>query len=116
MPFFFIAPVWLLCVGTGLILLFFRHLRTIGYFVIAVPTGATLVSFVLSTSVFFLIPSFTTPYPQWAGAAILSGYVIALAMGGLVGGAGAFLIVFRLTMRGRLRIPGTPWPRRGRLP
>jgi uncharacterized PurR-regulated membrane protein YhhQ (DUF165 family) len=114
-PYFIIAPVWVLCVGIGLIMLFFRRLRTMGYFVIAVPTGATLVSFVLSTSVFFLIPNVTTPYPQWTGAAILGGYLVALGLGALLGGAGAFLIVFRMVMRGRLPIAGTPWPRRGRL-
>jgi hypothetical protein len=54
MPFFFIIPVWLLLVAVGLILLFFARFRMLGYFVIAVPTGATVISFLLSTSVFSL--------------------------------------------------------------
>ncbi len=97
MPFFFIIPVWLLCVAVGLILLLFAHLRKLGYFVIAIPTGATVISFFLSTSVFF-IASRLLPLPSrpWYGVLILAVYVSALVLGALLGAIGAFLFVLKL--------------------
>jgi hypothetical protein len=97
MPFFFILPVWATCVAIGVVLLFFRSLRTIAYFVIAVPTGAMLVSFALSTSVLYLVPRFVhEPHPQWFGVALIAGYVIALVVGALIGALGAFLLLLKL--------------------
>jgi hypothetical protein len=81
MPFFFILPVWAFCVVIGVALLFFRDLRRFAYFVIALPTGATL-SFALSTSVLLVVPPIAPgPHPQWFGIALIVGYVIALVLG-----------------------------------
>jgi hypothetical protein len=100
MPFFFILPVWVLCVVIGVALLFFRDLRRIAYFVIAVPTGATLVSFALSTSVLYFAPRVAPePHPQWFGIALIIGYAIAIALGALIGAFGAFLLLLKLPTR-----------------
>jgi len=100
MPFFFIVPVWLLCVGAGIILLYIRPLRRLGFFVITVPTGATLASFLLSTSVLFTFPSLSFPaHPQWTGIEVISCYLIALVLGAILGAAGAFWCTDRLLNR-----------------
>jgi hypothetical protein len=86
MPFFLIAPVWLLCVVAGGIMLFVRRLRKIGYFVMAVSTGATLASFRLSTFVLFVFPRLSfLSHMHWAGIAVLSSYAIALVLGAVLG-------------------------------
>jgi hypothetical protein len=103
MPFFFILPVWAFCVVIGVALLFFRNLRRIGSYVIAVPTGATLVSFTLSTSVLYLVPRFAhEPHPQWLGIALIAGYLIALVLGALLGALGAFLLLLKLPAKKRV--------------
>jgi hypothetical protein len=97
MPFFFIVPVWLLCVGVGVTMLFVRRLRKIGYFVISVPTGATLASFLLSTSVLFAFPRFLSQsHPQWVGFAVIASYVIAIVLGAFLGAIASFWLTFRL--------------------
>jgi hypothetical protein len=97
MLFFFVLPVWAICVVVGVALLFFSELRRIAYFVIAIPTGATLVSFALSTSVLYLVPRLThEPHPQWFGVAMIGGYVIALFLGALIGAIVMFLLILRL--------------------
>lgn len=74
MPFFFIMPVWAFCVVIGVALLFFRNPRRIAYFVIAVPTGAMLRSFALSTLVLYLFPRVAhESHPQWYGIALIAG-------------------------------------------
>jgi hypothetical protein len=100
MPYFFIVPVWAVSVAIGVVLLFFRDLRRIAYFVMAVPTGATLVSFALSTLVLYLAPRVThEPHQQWFGIALIAGYLIALVLGALIGALGAFLLLLKLPAR-----------------
>jgi heme/copper-type cytochrome/quinol oxidase subunit 1 len=102
-PFFFILPVWAFCVLVGATLLFFRDLRRIAYFVIAVPTGAMLVSFALSTSVLYLVPRVAhESHPQWFGIALMTGYLIALVVGALLGALAAFLVLVKLPTRKRV--------------
>ena len=100
MPFFFILPVWAFCIVIGAALLFFRDLRRIAYFVIAVPTGATFASFALSTSVLYLVPRIAhEPHPKWFGIALIAGYLIALVLGALIGALGAFFLLLKLPAR-----------------
>ena len=100
MLFFFIMPVWAFCIVIGVALLFFRNLRRIAYFVIAVPTGAMLVAFALSTSVLYLLPRVAhAPHPQWFGIALIAGYLIALVLCALLG---AFLLLLKLPTRKRM--------------
>lgn len=97
MPFFFILPVWAFCMLIGMALMFFRDLRKLARFVIALPTGATLASFALSTAVLYFVPHFAhEPHPQWLGLALIVEYLVALAVGALLGATGAFLLVLKL--------------------
>jgi hypothetical protein len=97
MPFFFIAPLWLLCVLSGIVLLFSAHSRRLGYFVIGVPTGATIGSFVLSISIFWLIPSFLIQsLGSWGGVALIAAYCVALGLGGFAGGIAMWWLLRRM--------------------
>jgi hypothetical protein len=100
MPFFFIAPLWLLCVALGVVLLLFRATRRVAYFVITIPTGATLVSFILSTAVFFLFPNISAPsHPLLLGSAVLATYLVVLVVGAALGGFGALWLTHKLIVR-----------------
>ena len=96
MPFFFIAPLWLLCVAAGAILIFAGR-RRIGAYVVSVSTGATVVSLVLSTAVLFLFPRlpFRLP-PQWNAISLISAYLMAILLGGVAGAAGAFWLTAKI--------------------
>jgi len=97
MPFFFIVPLWLAFLVAGTILLFFPRLRNVGYFVIAVPTGATLASFLLSTAVLVLVPRLMPqPGRSWYGVFLVATYLAAIVLGALLGAISAFLLTIKL--------------------
>ena len=101
MPFFFIVPLWLVCLTVGSALLFGRRSRKIGQFVIAVSTGATLVSLALSTGVLYLLPHLLPqPSRSWYGVLLVTFYAGAVGVGALAGGAAGFWAVFRFKARG----------------
>jgi hypothetical protein len=78
MPFFSVLPLWAFCVLAGVVLLFFHSLRRIGYFVIAIPTGAALASFAPSTLVLYCVPRLAGErHGYWLGVALIAGYGIA---------------------------------------
>ena len=97
MPFFFIVPVWLLALFLGIVLTFFSQLRTLGLYVIAVPTGATLISFLLSTAVLYVLPR-VMPQPgrSWYGLFLIACYLGAMGVGGLLGAVAGVLSVRKL--------------------
>ena len=69
----------------------------------AVPTGATLVSFAVSTSVLYLVPRVPREsHPQRFGIAFISGYLIALVVGEMLGAPAAFLLLVKLPTRKRV--------------
>lgn len=67
---------------------------------LAVPTGATLVSFALSNSVLYFGPRLAhEAHASWVGIFLVAVYLITLLLGALLGGLGAFLIVLKLQQR-----------------
>jgi len=49
-PFFFVLPLWVLAVVTGIVMVCIQRLRRAGIYVDTVSTFATVISFVLSTA------------------------------------------------------------------
>jgi hypothetical protein len=97
MPFFFIVPLWLMFLVVGTILLFFPNLRRAGYFVIAIPTGATIASFLLSTAVLIVVPRLMPqPARSWYGIFLVATYLASIALGALLGALGAFFAIVKL--------------------
>jgi hypothetical protein len=98
MPFFFIVPVWLLCVLCVVVLLCFPRFRRLGLYAINISTAATVVSLLLSTAVLFLG---TRVGPlrvgQWSGIALIGAYVLAIGVGALIGGLGGFLLTRKVS-------------------
>lgn len=100
MPLSLLARIWLSCVTLGAILLFFSTTRKLAYFLIFVPTGAAIASFVLTIAVYFFLPQFVAPTnPTWLAPAVDATYVIALLFGPLVGGLIAFWLTRKLIAR-----------------
>jgi hypothetical protein len=97
MPFFFMVPVWLMAVLLGIVLTFFVQLRRLGFYVIAVPTGATVISFLLSTAVLYLVPRvMPQPARSWYGILLIVAYIGAMGAGALFGAITGFLLVRRV--------------------
>jgi hypothetical protein len=100
MPFFFIVPVWMLCVLSGIVLLCFQSLRRIGFYAISVSTTATLASFFLSTAILYLGPRIGTQWMgRWAGVVLTGAYLLAIGVGALVGALGGFVFTRKLLPR-----------------
>ena len=97
MAFFFIIPLWLLCLLMGTALACFQGLRRTGFYVIAVSTGGTLVSLLLSTAVFFLGTRIGAKhFGTWSGVALIGTYVLGIVAGGLIGSVSGFLLSRKL--------------------
>lgn len=102
MPFFFIAPIWLLCVLIGLASLASSRLRFLASYLILGSTFGLLASFVLSTVPLLLVPkalAMVRYEGSIGGILIVVGYVTGLLTGGLAGIAGGGVIACRLNRR-----------------
>ena len=97
MPFFFIVPLWIIALVIGIALTFSARFRTFGLYVVAVPTGATLISFLLSTAVLFILPRvMPQPSRSWYGVFLILMYLGAIGAGGLIGATTGFFVVKKL--------------------
>jgi hypothetical protein len=97
MAFFLIIPVWLVCVLIGIALACFQGLRRTGIYLIAVSTGGTLLSLLLSTAVLFLGPRMGfRHFGKWSGVALIGTYVFAIVAGGLIGSVSGFSLTRKL--------------------
>jgi hypothetical protein len=95
--FFLVISVWLVCLLIGTALACFQGVRRPGIYVIAVSTGGTLLSLLLSTAVLFLGPRIGFQhFGQWRGIALIGAYILAVIAGGLIGSASGFFLTRRL--------------------
>jgi hypothetical protein len=91
MPFFFIAPVWLLCVVAGVVTLFFRNMRRYGLFIIVASTSAMVLALALSTGVLLAlvkIGDVTGIQGGYAKFVAIILYLISIPAGLFLGGVG----------------------------
>src|SRR5215470_9809489 len=103
MAFFLIIPVWVACLLIGTALACFQGLRRAGIYVIAVSTGGTALSLLLSTAVLFLGPRMGFQrFGQWRGIALIGTYILAIITGGLIGSASGFFLTRKLLPRRQL--------------
>lgn len=99
-PFFFIVPVWMLCVLSGIVLLCFQRFRRTGLYAISTSTTATLVSFSLSTTILYLGPRIGAQWMgRWSGVVVIGAYLLAIGVGALIGALGGFLLTRKLLPR-----------------
>ncbi len=100
MPFFFIAPVWMLCVLFGIVLLCLQRFRRIGVYAISISTTATLVSFLLSTAILYFGSRIGAQWMgRWSGAVVMGAYLLAIGIGALIGALVGFLFARKLLPR-----------------
>jgi hypothetical protein len=101
--FFLIIPVWIFCVLTGTALVCFQGLRRTGIYLIAVSTGGTFLSLLLSTVVLFFGPRIGFKhFGRWSGVALIGTYVLAVVAGGLIGSVSGFSLTRKLLPPRRL--------------
>lgn len=103
MAFFLIITRWLGCLLMGAALACFQTLRRAGIYVIAISTGGTLLSLLLSTAVLFLGPKIGFEhFGKWAGVALIGTYILAALAGGVIGLLSGFSLTRRLLPPRRL--------------
>jgi hypothetical protein len=101
--FLLIIPVWLVCLLIGTVLACFQGVRRAGIYLIAVSTGGTLLSLLLSTAVLFLGPRIGFQhFGQLRGVALIGTYILAIIAGGLIGSGSGFLLTRKLLPRRQL--------------
>jgi hypothetical protein len=98
MPFFFIVPVWILCLVVGGTMFCSARLRSLSLYLLFTSTGFTVFSFLCSTLV--LVAAGKWPGLFWhSGLVTLVGYVGALLAGGAVGIAVGLLLAYKINCR-----------------
>jgi len=99
MPFFFIVPVWFLCVITGVMLCFFKRSRFLSLYLVLSSTGGAILSLVLSTFLLWLAPKLVSNEPRWGGPILIAAYLLSLAVGGVIGVAAGFVAAAKINRR-----------------
>ncbi len=107
MPFFFIAPLWLLAIAAGLSLLFFRRLRFLSSYLVLASTGGLVLSLLASTLVLWLGTSIFNNRNGWAAIVVIGGYLASIPVFGLVGVLLGILAARRINRRLRWTWIGT---------
>ncbi len=97
MPFFFIVPLWILCILAGVILLFFKRFRFLSMYVLLSSTGGLLASFLLSLALLFVAAKFVGGTPV-AWIALLA-YLAGIFLGGAVGIIAGAVLAWRFNRR-----------------
>jgi hypothetical protein len=105
MPFFLIAPVWLLFVVIGVSLCFFRQTRFLSWYFVLVSSTGMFVSFVLSTLLLWVIPRLFGSMSSWARWIFIALYLASIAFGGLIGAAAGFFAARKMNQRLRWTLP-----------
>lgn len=74
-----------------------------GIYLIAISTGGTMLSLLLSTAVLFFGPRIGFDhFGKWSGVALIGAYVLAIIAGGLIGSASGFVLSRKLLPRRQL--------------
>jgi hypothetical protein len=104
MPFFFIAPIWLVIVIVGIFLFISRSLRHLSSYLILASTFGLITSLVISTAILFLVPlAFAVlglNSPGVLGVIALSGaYLGGIGIGGIIGIISGILLARKINLR-----------------
>ena len=90
-PFFLLAPMWLLCLLAGVACCFSRRLRPVAPYLILTPTSALAVSPGLSAFMLWIGPRILPSGTRWASPVLIAAYFASIVIGGLAGLAGGLL-------------------------
>jgi hypothetical protein len=104
MPFFFIIPVWILCLLAGTTLFCFHRVRDFSMYVLLGSTGFTVFSFLCSTPVLPIAVKSLQLF--WhSGLLTIGGYIGALIAGGVFGAVGGLTLACKLNFMRHLARP-----------
>jgi hypothetical protein len=97
MPFFFLLPLWALCLICGAVLAFFPRSRFLSTYVLLASTFAILLAFLLSTAV-LLLAGRVVGGTDFAWLALIA-YVAAIGVGGIGGAIAGLFLAHRANRR-----------------
>lgn len=100
MPFFFILPVWIVCLIAGAALLCARSLRFLASYVLLGSTGFAIGSFAFSTLVLF-IAGRSPGFFLHSGLLVMGSYIGAVFFGGVCGSLAGLILAWRINERVR---------------
>jgi predicted MFS family arabinose efflux permease len=96
MVFFFLLPLWLLCVVAGTVLCWFKKSRLLSSYFFLCPTVGIVVAFVLSSLVLWAGPRMLGSADSWAKWALVTAYLLGTGLGGVIGGVVGFSAARRI--------------------
>ena len=100
MPFFFIAPIWLLCVIAGLLTLISRRFRFLASYLILGSTFGFIISILASTASLLIVGKLTSLLGSSAGAiVVILGFLVGMVGGGVAGILVGGWMAYRLNRR-----------------
>jgi hypothetical protein len=99
MPFFFIVPIWLLCVVIGVVLCFFKRSRFLSLYLVLSSTGSAIVSLALSTFVLWTAPKLFAKEHTWEGLVLIAAYLGSIVLGAVVGAIVGFVAAGKINQR-----------------
>jgi hypothetical protein len=99
MPFFFIVPMWFLCVAIGILLCLFKRFRFLSLYLVLSSTGGAIASLGLSTLLLWIGPKLLSKEHGAKGLILLAAYLASIALGGLVGTAAGFIVAGKINER-----------------
>jgi len=96
MVFFFLLPLWFLCVAAGVVLCCFKNSRFLSSYFFLCPTVGIVVALALSTLVLWAGPRMLNSTDPWAKWVVVASYVLSTGMGGVMGGVAGFSAARRI--------------------
>jgi hypothetical protein len=90
MPFFFLFPLWFLCLVAGLVLCCFENRRFLSSYFFLCPTVGIVAALALSTLVAWAGPRMLSSTDLWAKLVLLASYLLGIGLGGVIGAAAGF--------------------------
>jgi hypothetical protein len=99
MPFFFILPMWFLCVLIGVVLCLFKRYRFLSLYLVLGSTGGAIASLALSTFLLWGAPKLLSQERAWEGLILIVAYLGSIVIGGVVGMIAGFMGAVKLNQR-----------------
>lgn len=98
MPFFFIAPIWILVVVAGIGIFFSKRLRFLSSYLLLCSTLGLIVSFMLSLGLLMLTGKLLAEHLSYGWLALVA-YFVGIPIGGIAGALLGFFLARALNRR-----------------
>jgi hypothetical protein len=96
MVFFFVLPVWFLCVAGGVVLCCFKTSRFLASYFVLGSTGGIALALALSSLVLWAGPQLLKNTETWAKWVLIASYLADVVLGGIIGWVAGFVAARRV--------------------